>query len=116
MSLLKREDVLLAEDKKTIDVEVPEWGGTVRVSTMSGFARDRFETSLMGAKGGVNTVNIRAKLAAATIVDEKGELLFSEKDVTKLGNKSGAALDRVYNASQEINKFTDDDVEELAKN
>lgn len=116
MSLLKREDVLLAEDNKHKDIEVPEWGGTVRVCTMSGFAKDRFEASLQGKNGGANLSNIRAKLAAATIVSESGELLFSEKDIAKLGQKSCAALDRVFEAAQELNALGDKDVEDLAKN
>jgi hypothetical protein len=34
---LKREQILKANDIKTIEVEVPEWGGTVRLRTMSLF-------------------------------------------------------------------------------
>lgn len=116
MTMLTREQILDAEDNKTAIVSVPEWGGDVRVSTMTGFARDRFEAACMGSKGGVNTVNIRAKLVAATVVDDQGGLLFSEKDIAKLGQKSAAALDKVFEAAQDLNKFSDDDVEDLAKN
>ena len=38
MALLTRDEILAADDIKTEDVEVPEWGGDVRVSVMS---RDR---------------------------------------------------------------------------
>jgi len=116
MTMLTREQILDADDKKTKTVSVPEWGGDVMVSTMTGFARDRFESAVVGAKGGINTVNIRAKLVAATVVSDTGELIFSEKDITKLGQKSAAGLDRVFTAAQELNKFSDDDVEDLAKN
>lgn len=116
MAILSKEQILNADDSANITVEVPEWGGEVIVAVMSGFARDRFESSVVGKTGGMNTQNIRAKLAAATIVDEKGELLFDEKDVVKLGKKSSAALDRVFEASQKLNRISDDDVEELSKN
>lgn len=114
--LLTKDQILNSEDGKTIDIDVPEWGGSIRIATMSGFARDQFEGSLIGKGGGTNTVNIRAKLAAATIVDENGALMFTEKDVAALGKKSAAALDRVFEASQKLNRISDSDVEELAKN
>lgn len=114
--LLTKEQILSAEDAKTITVDVPEWGGEIMIATMSGFARDQFEASLLGKNGGTNTANIRAKLAAATIVDDKGALLFTDKDIMALGKKSSAALDRVFEASQKLNRISDGDVEDLAKN
>ena len=83
---------------------------------MSGFARDRFESSLVGTGGGANMQNIRAKLVAASVVDEDGELMFSNNDIIKLGKKSSVALDKVFSAAQELNKITDSEVDELAKN
>ena len=114
--MLTKEQILKANDLETEVLDVPEWGGEIKVSMMSGFARDRFETSCIGKNGGTDMVNFRAKLVAASLVDEKGNLLFTEKDVTKLGNKSGAALDRIYDAAQKLNKITDNEVDELAKN
>lgn len=118
MTLLTKEQILNSDDLKSEIIDVPEWAtdGQVRICTMSGFARDRFEASVTGKNGGVNTTNIRAKLAAATIVDEKGELLFDEGDIVKLGNKSCAALDRVFAAAQRLNLISNQDVEGLAKN
>lgn len=116
MTLLNKKDILTANDLKTEVVAVPEWGGDVIVTTMSAFSRDQFESSIVGKNGGANTINIRAKLAAATIVDEAGELLFSEKDIAPLGKKSGAALDRIFAVAQKLSRISNDDVEELAKN
>ena len=116
MTLLTKEQILAHDDLKSEIVPVPEWGGEVRVCTMSGFARDRFEAGITGKNGGMNMQNIRAKLAAATIIDEAGKLLFDENDLVKLGNKSCAALDRVFAAAQRLNLITNSDVEELAKN
>lgn len=116
MAILSKEQILSVDDSKTQVVEVPEWGGEVIISTMSGFARDRFEASCIGKGGGMNMQNIRAKLVAATVVDEQGNLLFNEKDVSALGRKSCAALERVFEAAQRLNKISEEDVEELAKN
>lgn len=116
MTLLNKNDILSKDDSKHIDVEVPEWGGTVRIATMSGFARDRFEASVMSKSGGVNHVNIRAKLVAACLVDEKGALMFNEKDVTELGKKSAKALDLIFDRAQSLNGIGDAEIETLAKN
>ncbi len=116
MALLSKKEILSHVDLKSEIIDVPEWGGQVKVITMSGFARDRFEAGITGKNGGSNFVNIRAKLAAATIADEEGNLIFNEDDIIKLGNKSCAALDRVFAASQKLNRMSQEDVEALAKN
>ena len=114
--MLTKEQILNADDRKTKVIYVEEWGDDVTIKQMSGFSRDRFEGSLLGANGGTNMQNVRAKLVAASIVDDKGELMFSDADVLKLGNKSSAALDFVFSAAQSFNKITDADVDDLAKN
>lgn len=116
MALLSKEQILNVDDKKTELVEVPEWGGQVCIATMSGTAKDRFEASCMGPNGTANMQNIRARLVAACLVDDKGNLMFSEKEIGKLGQKSAAALDRVFEAAQRLNAVTQQDVEDLAKN
>ena len=114
MAMLTRETILSAEDFKTEVVSVPEWGGDVLVGTMTGAGRDNFEAQTLDKKTGRK--NMRAKLAAATIYDESGELMFTEKDIEELGKKSGAALERVFDVALRINRIGQKDVEELAKN
>lgn len=113
--LLSKDTILGCNDLQIEIVEVPEWGGSVRVATMSAFARDRFEANISKIGGGIDMHNIRAKLAIATIVDENNKPLFNEKDIEKLGQKSCAALDRVFAAAQRLNLISDKDVESLAK-
>lgn len=112
--MLSKADILGADDRKTKTVDVPEWGGSVTIKTMSGEARDRWEQFILGSDG--TKENIRAQFAAAIIVDENGDQMFSAADVAALGKKSGAALDRIFSAGQELNRLSDEDVEELAKN
>jgi hypothetical protein len=116
MVRLTKQQILDVTDTKTIEVEVEEWGGTVLVSTMSGSAKDRFDASVMGKNGGVNIVNIRAKLVAACLVDDEGNLLFSEADINKLGKKSCTALDKVFAAAQKLNGIGNEEIENMAKN
>ena len=40
MTLLSKSAILCANDLQTEDVDVPEWGGTVRVRSFTGRERD----------------------------------------------------------------------------
>lgn len=114
--ILNKEDILKASDFKSVEVEIKEWGGSVFVRTMSGFERDEFEASVIGKNGSVNHKNIRAKLLVRCICDESGKLLFSEHDITTLGQKSSKAIDRLFSIAQALNGIGDKEVEELLKN
>lgn len=116
--LLSRDDIVNAKDLTTQDVEVPEWGGTVRVRALNGRERDEFEQSTVEQKNGKvkqNLANFRAKLVALTVVDENGHKLFAKNDVAILGMKSAAALQRVFNVAAELSGMSDKDVEELTE-
>lgn len=118
MGLLTRDQILHADDIKTGDVEVPEWGGTVRIRPLTGAQRDAFESATIEQRGKnptVNLKNLRARLVAASACDEKGRLLFTEEDVAALGRKSAKALNRVFEAAQKLSGLTDEDVAELAE-
>lgn len=116
--LLSRSEILKADDLPTKDVEVPEWGGTVRVRSMTAKDRDAFEATILEAQraGLAAPENVRARHAAACIVDEKGRQIFNEEDILALGQKSGAALARVYDAISSLNQLAPEHVEEAAKN
>ena len=114
--ILTKDEILQADDIRKEKVEVPEWGGTVWVKTMSGTERDRFEASIISAKGERNLVNLRAKIVAMSVIDESGKRLFTFEDALELGKKSARALDRVFSVAQRLSGFTPQDVEELTKN
>jgi hypothetical protein len=115
--ILTKEDILNADDRKIITLDIPEWGGEIRLRPMTGYERDKFEGSNQKKGGGVDFTNIRARLASLTIVDEKGELIFNTPDgVAALGKKSGAALDRIFDVIQKQNAIGEKDIEDSAKN
>jgi hypothetical protein len=121
MGILTREAILKANDLKTEKVEVPEWGGTVIVSTITGEARDRMEAAIWAERRSgedeVNVRNLRAKIVAACSVDEKGNLLFpNDGDVEALGRKNGKALDRVFEVARRLNGIGQEDIAEMEKN
>lgn len=120
-----RDDILNAADEIAETVNVPEWKLTVRVKALTGTERDRYEASgLIWGKGdkgeptvtGMNPENMRARLVAKTLVDETGALLFSEKDVTALGAKNAAALNRLFEVARRLSGLSTEDVEALVTN
>jgi hypothetical protein len=116
---LTKEQILGAEDAKRRTVAVPEWGGDVLVSTMTGAARDAWEQSLLIRKNGKtepNMENMRARLVVATVVDEEGNRLFADADIEMLGRKSAAALERVCKVAQALNGIGEAELEELKGN
>lgn len=113
---LSRDQILAASKREYRDVAVPEWGGTVRLQSLTGTERDEFESSLTVTRAGKskpNTANFRARLVARSIVDDEGKTVFSPPDVVQLGQTSAAALQRVFDACNEMNNISEEDVSDL---
>lgn len=112
-----RSKILGADDLPSESVEVPEWGVTVYVRSMTGRDRDMFEGQMVEmADQGKRMDNFRARLAVFCAVDEKGKRIFKDSDQATLGQKSGRALDRVFEVASRLNKLTESDIEDKKKN
>jgi len=121
MGLLTKQEILSQDDLKTEELYIPEWKASVLVSELSADARDEFEQFMVGERDKLQSkkneyAHIRAALAAATLVDEKGERLFSSQDIIKLGKKSGKALDRIFDVANKLNKIYGQERENIEKN
>ena len=123
MALLTKKQILEADDLSRERVPVPEWGGDVFVKSLTGSERDTFEGAVARVNRSgknrqvtYNVENIRARLCALTIVDDKGVRMFTDAEIGALGKKSAAALNRVFEVAQRLSGLTDDDIEALEKN
>jgi len=117
--MLDRASILKADDLKRQVVHVPQWGGDVTVRGLTGVERDAWEAWCIAKHeewGGNVGPNIRASLLVRTIVDDKGERLFTDEDVMALGDKSGAVLAELHAVASRLSGITASDQEELAKN
>lgn len=117
---LSAEQILGADDLPAEDVDVPEWGGIVRVRGLTGAERDKFEASFMSGDkmdSAAGLAMYRARLAAACIVDDEGKKMFrSDAEVKRLGAKSARALSRVVDVASRLSGLTESDAEELTGN
>jgi hypothetical protein len=117
-ALLSKESILAAQDVVTELVDVPEWGGAVRVRGLTGSERDAFEGEVIQRNGRdvkTNTRNMRARLVVLSVVDEQGKRLFGFPDIEALGTKSARALDRIFSVAMRLSGLRDEDVEELTE-
>lgn len=115
MALLSRTEILAKRFRQYRDLDVPEWGGTVRLQTMSAAERDDFESATMleetavGADGAavttrrLNTRNIRARLVAKCLVDDAGHRCFGDDEVDQLGNEDSGVVARLFLVCQDMN-------------
>ena len=113
---MTRDEILKAADLPTKAAEVPEWGATVCLGTMTGLQRDAWQeaNTLPGGKPDIH--NYQAKLLVQVIVDDAGERVFADDDAEALGAKNSNVLDRLYDIAARMNGLTDKDVEDAAKN
>jgi hypothetical protein len=101
MALLGRAQIDAAVDRKWEDVHVPEWGGDVRVMELSAADRGYMEAGSVVAQGENAQLRVeslklyRQRLVAFGLVDENFQRLYSNKDVAKLDEKSGAVIERL---------------------
>ena len=110
--LLSKDAIMAINDLPTEIVEVPQWGGSVKVRGMNAGERDRFEEAIR--KHGM--ANLRSILASMTIIDEDGNRIFTDKEVDKLGTKSAEALDLIVEVASRLSGLLDEDVEILEGN
>ena len=120
MGFISADDILGTPDRKHVDVEVPEWGGTVRLMELSGDDADAFGGYAQAQRnpdGSQNIKGIRAKLVGLSMVDEKGKRLFSDDAAErKLGKKSGAVLGRLFEEALKLNGMSQDAQDALLEN
>ena len=118
MSVLSKNQILECQDLRAETVEVPQWGGSVSIRVMSGVDRDIFDAEMHASRksGRDFMANFRARLVARCLVDEAGQRMFSETEIEQLGQKSGVALDVIFQAASKLNGLSKEAVEDLAKN
>lgn len=112
MAALSRGAIIEAGDLKYEEVEVPEWGGSVRVRTLTAAEKDEFDQRWLAAKDRGETLSFRAQYCALCIVDESGARMFpGPNDPLLLARKSSQAIDRIWAVAQRLNGVTAEQVE-----
>lgn len=94
------DDLMRAPDHKTIEVEVPEWGGFVRLRTLTAAEREAWE---QGGKDDFESHQFYAKFVALCMVDEAGKRIVPDDQIEFFSRKASGPMKRVFDAAQELN-------------
>ena len=113
LRLLTKSDILAAPDLATETLEVPEWGGSVKVRALDVNSRQayleygslvvrnddgvRFEVKPFAA--------LDAAIVALGIVDEKDEPLFTLAEVEALGSKNPVPITRIADVVRRLSRM-----------
>lgn len=111
---LTRDSILTARDGKTVEVDVPEWGGSLFVRILSGSQRDQLDGYICAKKGTEDYAGVRALLVQLAACDGSGALLFTPADIPAISERNSIALQRVFDAAARLNGLNAGAVEEAA--
>lgn len=121
LKFLNAAEILAKDDAHFEDVEVPEWGGTVRIRSLTADERDAFDESITKLVGSgkyqtreLVMKGIRAKLVARSLINDKGERLFTDAQVEALGKKNATVLDRLFAVAQRVSALSKEEVDKMA--
>lgn len=95
-----------------MDLEIPEWGGTVRLRRMN--LRDRMNLS-QSVKDEENDLMFMARVCCYSLYDGSGQRLYSDSDLDEIMQMQIEPLTRIYRASMEFSKARIGDIDEAEK-
>jgi len=108
---LDKKRILSADDLGKETLSIPEWGGDVIVRGLTGEEREEYENMAAANKAGDKnaTRHWRARLVAATVIDDDGNDVFGPADVQALSHKNAAILDRIVDVALRLSGLMDDE-------
>lgn len=90
------DDVLSAADRPVLVLNVPEWGGALRIKTLSQEEREGWEKNY---SKDVEDQRLCVRYLIAVAVDENDRPLFRADLEDELSRKSGAVIKRIFDAA-----------------
>lgn len=110
--VLDKNSILKADDRRSQELDVPEWGGKVKIKEPSMAGIEAF----LKAQAQGEPAKAMTELVAAGLVDDKGECMFTtDADKELLAGKGFMALKRIFDAVNDIREEVPEQ-EELIKN
>ena len=110
--MLSKAEILAARAPQVRVVNVAELGGEVGIKAMTAGERDAFEVAHTKSKD----KDFRARLAAATVCDAVGQLLFGPGDIPALSALPASVLEPIVQAAVEVNQLSSQAIEDLKGN
>lgn len=102
MQYLSADNILNADDFAYAEVDCPEWGGTVRIRSLSGGQRVTIKKAIDAGADDIDEM-----LCVMAIVDAEGKRILERKHIDKLASKNTAPVTRVAIRVLEISGMRD---------
>ena len=115
MKKLSKDDIFKADDLPTKDMDIPEWGGTLTIRTLTGAERDEWESAFVN-QDKIDIRGLKSRLVQLTTMNGDGQQMFTKADLQKINGKSASVIDRIFQVSQRLSGLTKEDAEELVEN
>lgn len=112
---LTREQILAADDLRVDVVDVPQWGGEVRLREMNGVVRDELNAEIVACGGQVSLVKFRQLVVALSVVDDAGELIFGLAGFDTVRAKHPGIIDLLAERAIVLNGLGDKAVDDAKK-
>lgn len=114
--LLTFDEIVAANDIQYDYVEVPEWGGRLRVKSLTGEERSKVFAAIRAHGKQIHDDDeaasiFYARVIAASAVDEDDKLVIGQKNALALTKKNAAALTRVFKVCARLSGLGDDEIE-----
>lgn len=111
-----RDRILAADDIGTELLEVPQWGVTIEVRTMSAGKRSRMLQTCSLGDGTVDLDQLYPMIIIACVFDpETGDQVFSEIDIAALKEKSASSIEFVAQKAMSMSGMSASAIDEEGK-
>jgi len=100
--LTTADSILQAEDFAYDEVDCPEWGGTVRIRSLSGAQRVTLKKAVDAGRDDIDET-----LCVMAIVDQDGNRILHREQIAELSKKNTAVITRIAMKVLEISGMRD---------
>ena len=106
------DDILAADQAKTLKVHVPEWKCDVYIRSLPLGELQAWELACLRSKGeGVD--DYRTRYLSKCLVDAEGKELFTSEQLKRVSGTVGA---RLFKLAQKHNDLDEQEIEDIGKN
>ena len=109
--MANRDAILNQDDRRIEKLSIPEWKTIdgdvmdVYIRTLKSTEIDAWEQSISDKNfEATRLTNFRARYCVKVLCDEDGKRTFTDEEAGALGEKSAAAVSRIFEAGQKLNK------------
>lgn len=90
-NILTAEEVLAADDLPTETIEIPEWGGSVKVRSFTKAQQQEIRVKATKGNGEIDESRLEMLLVLHALIEPQ----FSEDQLAQLAEKSASAIDGI---------------------